>query len=99
MAAFFQSDQRIAVFSNHLRQNQLSQLIMIRISLTLLFALIPAIAGAEPAAPATVPLGDRQLVIVSFDGAHDNAAGPEAYPGQRARQGRYGPLAPDLRCN
>ncbi|MBD9648099.1 polysaccharide deacetylase [Ensifer sp. ENS09] len=46
---------------------------MIRIPLALSLALLPALARAEPVSPATAPAGDKQLVIVSFDGAHDNA--------------------------
>ncbi len=50
---------------------------MIRTFIALSLALCPAlVAAAEPtpdmAAP-TVPAKDKQLVIVSFDGAHDNA--------------------------
>ncbi|MDE3821842.1 polysaccharide deacetylase [Sinorhizobium meliloti] len=43
---------------------------MIRISLALSLALFPALALADPEPPSP---SSKQLVVVSFDGAHDNA--------------------------
>lgn len=45
---------------------------MIRISLALSLALFPALALADPP-PAPPSPSSKQLVVISFDGAHDNA--------------------------